>query len=239
MQVPETQSRIVYSLLKPAVRAAAHFGVPIRTVADLVRLAYFEELRDRGMSNTQIAAVFGQSDRHMRNLAGRLESDFFAAEREVGLVRAVEAFVASTGPTREEVLAEFAASASDTDAAVDTLLDEGRIELSEGKLQTAQRYVTLKTEGFSARIDAINHFLDGGYRAVLHRLVFNDDHLATLKTISFSAFGHELQQIWSGLEGALRRDLAELDESACFGGNADERYTIAIALAPITDDDGE
>lgn len=239
VRVTETQSRVVYSLLKPAIRAAAHFGVPIRTLTELVRLAYFEELKARDLSNAEIATVFGQTERHMRSLAGRLETDFFAAERDVGLVREVEADIASAELAPAEIVERFAhVPPKDVEAALRTLLSEGRVEQGEdGKLRTAKRYVTLKTDGFSYRIDAINHFLDGGYRAVLHRLIFNDERLATLKTISFSAMAHELQQVWSGLEGSLRRELAQLDESASFSGHAEERYTIALALAPVTDEE--
>jgi hypothetical protein len=224
--------------MKPAIRVAARFSIPIRTMLDLVRLAYFEELRARGMSNAEIAAVFGQSERHMRSLAARLETDFFAAERDVGFVRAIEAEIANGRDTRGALRKHFAAAAeSDLEAALATLTSEGRIDTVDGRFVTSRRYVTLQTEGFKHRIDAINHFLEGGYRAVLHRVIFNDEQLATLKTISFSAIAEELKDVWGTLEGALRKDLAQLDENACFSGRSEERYTIAIALAPAGDEE--
>ena len=65
--VREGQLRVIYSLLKPAVRAAASFRVPIRPLLDLLRLAYFEHLHRQGMSLDEIAAQFGQTPRHMRS----------------------------------------------------------------------------------------------------------------------------------------------------------------------------
>src|SRR5512134_1051137 len=98
----ETQLRFVYSLLKPAVRAAARFRLPIKTLVELVRLAYFEHLARQGLSTAEIAARLGQTTRHMQSLARRLETDFFRAERGAGLVREVEAFVAAGEPSDAE-----------------------------------------------------------------------------------------------------------------------------------------
>ena len=68
---------------------AARFHVPMRTLAELLRLNYFEVLRREGLSQTESGERLGQTARHMRTLASKLKSDFFTAEREVGLVREV------------------------------------------------------------------------------------------------------------------------------------------------------
>lgn len=86
-QVKTAQLRLVYSLLKPAVAMAARFHV--RTLAELLRMGYFEELRREGLSQAAVGERLGQTARHMRTLAAKLKSDFFEAEREVGLVREV------------------------------------------------------------------------------------------------------------------------------------------------------
>src|SRR5688572_32846204 len=93
------QLRLVYSLLKPAVRAAARFGVPIRILDDLLRLAYFEHLERAGLSLKEIADRFGQSVRHMYSLQQQTRGDFLAAERDPGLGRAIEALGGPASPT--------------------------------------------------------------------------------------------------------------------------------------------
>jgi transposase-like protein len=234
VNVREMQLRLVYSLLKPAVRAAARFGIPIRTLGELLRLAYFEQLSRSGLSVGEIAKRFGQTPRHMRSLAQRLKEDFFRAERDVGLAREVEALVAERTPSEEELAAALASwDPAEVRAAIAELVAEERIERdADGRLHMAKQYVVLRSDEFHHRIDSLNHLLDGTYRAVLHRLVFDDRETAMMKTISFSALPAELVGFLRRLEGELRRELAALDESATYQGQAEQRFTIALTLAP-------
>jgi hypothetical protein len=234
VNVREMQLRLVYSLLKPAVRAAARFGIPIRSIGELLRLAYFEHLSRSGMSVADIAKRFGQTPRHMRSLAQRLKEDFFRAERDVGLAREVEALVAERGPSEEELVAALSTwEPAEVRAAVAELCGEERIErAADGRLHMAKQYVVLRSDEFHHRIDSLNHLMDGTWRAVLHRLVYDDRETAMMKTISFSALPGELVEFVRRLEGELRRELAALDERATFQGKADSRYTMAITLAP-------
>ncbi len=234
VNVREMQLRLVYSLLKPAVRAAARFGIPIRALGELVRLAYFEHLSRSGMSVADIARRFGQTPRHMRSLAQRLKEDFFRAERDVGLAREVEALVAERSPGEDELVAALPAwEADEVRAAIAELVGEERIERDAGgRLHMARQYVVLRSDEFHHRIDSLNHLLDGTYRAVLHRLVFDDRETAMMKTLSFSALPEELMAFLKRLEGELRREVAALDESATFRGQAEQRFTMALTLAP-------
>ena len=238
VDVREMQLRLVYSLIKPAVRAAARFGIPIRSLGELCRLAYFEHLSRGGMSVADIARRFGQTPRHMRSLAQRLKEDFFRAERDVGLAREVEALIAERAPDEEELVAALATwEPAEVRAAIAELMSEERIERhADGRLHMAKRYVVLRSDEFHHRIDSLNHLLDGTYRAVLHRLVFDDRDTAMMKTISFSALPSELMGFLRRLEGELRRELAALDEGAAFQGRAESRFTMAITLAPAGED---
>jgi len=233
----EAQLRLLYSLLKPAMRAAARFHIPLRTLIDLARLAYFEHLQREGLSHADIALRFGQTDRNMRSLAKKLKSNFFVAEHEVGLVREVENAIAShVAATRADLLAELPhIEPSELDGALASLRREGRIELAEaGQWQVPARYHVLSSELFHHRIDALNHSLDGMYRAVLQRLIFDDRERAMVKAITFSAKPDALQAYMTRFEGALRRDIAALEEEAAFEGH-DERFTLGITLANARD----
>jgi len=141
--VLETQLRLEYSLLRIAVRVAARFRIPMRTLSELLRLAYFEVLRREGLTQSEVARRIGQTDRHMRSLAQKLRSNFFAAERDVGLVREVETLVAEQTPLPEELpklLPLF--TVRDVQRAVSELLEEKRISYGEGgRLQIDARYV--------------------------------------------------------------------------------------------------
>lgn len=230
----QAQLRLVYSLIKPAVKAAARFHVPMRTFAELVRLAYFEHLRHEGLTQSEIASRLGQTDRHMRSLARRLKSDFFAAEQEVGVVREIEDLIAAERPRREDLARRLPElTEADIERALAVLSAESRIERTDdGHLQTPARYHVLSSEGFHHRIDALNHFLDGMYRAVLHRLVLDQREGGMIKAISFTAQPRALQEFMARLEGGLRREIAVLEEEAQFAGSDDTRYTLGLHLAP-------
>ena len=233
--VREAQLRLLYSLLKPVVRAAARFHIPMRTVSELVRLAYFEHLQREGLTQLEIGKRFGQTDRHMRSLAKRLKGDFFAAEQDVGLVREIENWVAASHPRLDELSGKFPdVDAAELDRAVTVLTNEGRIELGpDQRLQAPARYHVLSSDQFHHRVDALNHFLDGMYRSVLHRLVFDDREGSMVKAISFTAIPISLQAFMTRFEGELRRSIAALEEEAEFQGKTDARFTLGVTLAPI------
>lgn len=233
----DRQLRLIYSLLKPALRGAARFGVPVRTMLELVRLGYFEVLSRRGLDSASIARVFGQTPRHMRSLSARLKTDFFSAETEIGLVRDIEERVAQKKLSAAELhKALKPADPQDIDAAIERLLREERIVPAEnGRFALGTRYNVMASDGFVQRIDALNHHLDGLYRATVQRLVYDERRTAMIKTITISALPEELEAFLKDLEGDIRRRLAELEESAAFAGRTDQRFTFGLSVAAVDD----
>jgi hypothetical protein len=231
--VRDKQLRLVFSLLKPALRMAARFHVPVRAIVELVRLGYYELLSRQGMVGAEIAEVFGQSPRHMRSLAHRLKSDFFAAEAEVGIVRDVEEAVAVHAPTRAELPGLLpAAEPERVESALAQLLGDERVEMgADGHLRTGRRFVVMASDAFHHRIDALNHHLDAVYQATAQRLVFDERTATMIKTITFSAAPQELDAYLKKLEGDLRRDLAAMEESVSFSGKPSQRFTVGISAS--------
>lgn len=223
--------------MRIAVRSAARFRIPMRTLAELLRLAYFEVLRREGLTQAEIGRRLGQTDRHMRSLAKRLRTNFFAAEREIGLVREVETVVAEKRPLEAELAEHLPSwSVAELRRAVDELIEEKRIVRTDsGALESGARYVVLASDQFYRRIDALNHFLDGLYQAVMHRLVYDEKKTAMIKTITFSADPDALEAFITRLEGELRREIATLEEQAVFEGKGEHRFTIGLTLAPATE----
>lgn len=210
---------------------AARFHVPMRTLAELLRLTYFEALRREGLSQAAIGERLGQTARHMRTLASKLKGDFFAAEREVGLVREVENEVARSSPTAKALHQSLPAwAAEQVDDAVATLVAEGRVVRDKGRLRIAPRYLVLSSDKFHHRIDALNHFLDGVTRAVTQRLIFEERDQAMVKTISFVARPAKLEELLRSLEANLRRDIAVLEEDAQFEGEG-RRFVLGVFAA--------
>jgi hypothetical protein len=210
---------------------AARFHVPMRTLAELLRLNYFEVLRREGLSQAAIGERLGQTARHMRTLASKLKGDFFAAEREIGRVRDVETEVARANPTSKALYASLPAwPPAEIDDALETLLAEGRIVRDKSRYRVAPRYLVLSSDKFHHRIDALNHFLDGVTRAVAQRLIFEERERAMVKTISFVARPAKLEELLRSLEANLRRDIAILEEDAQFEGEG-HRYVLGVFAA--------
>jgi hypothetical protein len=237
-EIKTAQLRLVYSLLKPAVAMAARFHVPMRTLAELCRLTYFEVLRRDGLSQAAVGERLGQTARHMRSLARKLKTDFFAAESEVGLVREVESEVARNSPTLARLYEALPGWApADVDRAVEALLAEGRIARNKTRLEIARRYLVLSSEKFHHRIDALNHFLSGVTLAVAQRLIFEERDQAMVKTISFVARPAELEEFLRRLEANLRREVAILEEQAQFEGEG-QRFILGLFAAKETPERG-
>ena len=225
-----TQVRLLYSLLKPAVRIAARFRIPIRTAGELLRLAYFEDLRRSGLSHAEIARRLGQTERNMRMLERKLKSEFFTAESEVGLVREVEDAVALHRPSQAELLRQLTSwDPDEVLRAVEVLVDEGRIETLKQRLVPTHRYAQLTSEKFHQRIDALNHFLDAITRAIVQRLVFDESRDAMVKTISFDASRKAFRKFRTRFERELRSEIRTLEKSA----NAKDavRYVLGLNVA--------
>lgn len=210
---------------------AARFHIPMRTLAELLRLTYFEILRRQGLSQAAIGDRLGQTARHMRTLASKLKGDFFAAEREVGLVREVENEVARSGPTPRALYAALPGwPPEEIDAALETLLGEGRIVKKKAHFEMAPRYMVLSSEKFHHRIDAVNHFLDGATRAIAQRIIFEERDQAMVKTISFIARPARFEELLRSLEANLRREIAVLEEDAQFEGEG-RRFVLGVFAA--------
>jgi hypothetical protein len=167
----------------------------------------------------------------MRTLASKLKSDFFTAEREVGLVREVENEVARASPTAKSLYASLGGWApAEVDEALETLLAEGRIVKKKGRFEIAPRYLVLSSDKFHHRVDALNHFLDGVTRAVAQRLIFEERERSMVKTISFVARPGKLEELLRTLEANLRREIAVLEEDAQFEGDG-RRYVLGVFAA--------
>ena len=186
--LPELQRRLIFSALRPAARLASRFHLPWKTLEELARLAYFEELRRRrGASHTAIARVLDLSLRSVGSLEKLYRSDFLAPERELEFARRVEeAF--DQGPTTVEAVAlALAADPAEVERVVEGLLGAGRLLAQpDGALSLDRRFRSLVQADLKARIDGLNHQLDVLVAAVQARF-FTADRPAMARTLTFVA----------------------------------------------------
>ena len=119
------------------------------------------------------------------------------------------------------------------DTAVRGLLSQGRLELDDQhRLRLGKKYVVLSSDNFHHRIDALNHDLQAVYRSVIERLVTDNSRTAMIKTVSFSAKQDDLTNFMKHLEGRIRQEVAELEETAEFEGEQ-SRFSLGVCIAPV------
>ena len=139
-EIPDEElvERIMYAFLKPAVRLAARFRVPIKTLARLAQTAYFQELRDSGATLDEAADRLGISRRSAARLSSRLKSRFLRPELAHNLPRRIEFMVGAEPMSRARIHQVLREGAEAIDAAIQVLVQEGRIELIPGRTPVYQ-----------------------------------------------------------------------------------------------------
>ena len=129
----ELVQRMLYAFLKPVVRLASRFRVPMKTIATLVQTAYFQELRDSGATLDEAADRLGVSRRSAARLSSRLKSRFLAPEMGHNLPRRIEFMLGAEPMSATRIHQVMRESRDDIDAAIETLVVEERIELLPGR----------------------------------------------------------------------------------------------------------
>ncbi len=155
--------RVVYSLLRGAVRVSLRLQLPMDAVVELLRMAYFQEARDvKGLDLAVIAELFGKSLRTVSSLHHRYREDFFAPEREVAFRRELAAALAAGPRTRDELGEAFAdRGAAELEAALADLVRDGRVLRADGRWhRNPEDHDFFAGADASARIDGLNRQVD-------------------------------------------------------------------------------
>ncbi len=241
VEAPEFQRRLVFSLLRPVVRLCRWFRLPLKTLEDLCRLAYFEELRRRNdVPQAEIARAFGKSLRTVGTLEKQYRANFFALEQEVEFSRAVEQAFAHGPRTVDEVAAALEPGApEDVLRVVTGLVSAGRLRPMKtvpASFELDHRFVSLVRTDLAARIDGLNHQLDVIAHAVSARFLAPQRH-SVARSLSFVATPADAKVLGDALVRELRARVIDTEEAALEGGDAFQRYGVTLALAPMENND--
>lgn len=238
----EAQQRLVFSLLKPAVRLCRRFRIPLKQFEALCRLAYFEEHRRRGgMTHAEMAKAFGLSLRTIGNLERQYRSNFFAPEDELERRRRIEGVLRGGPATAAAVAAALREPAGDVERLLVSLTAAGRVRVEPGSApplyRLDHRFRSLVRSDFLARIDGLNHQLDVIGAAVRGRLLGGAGP-ALARTLSFIGRPEDVERFCKSLVDTLRRGCGEVEEQALQAGGYAE-YGVTLALAPTSEDEEE
>ena len=241
----ELESRVLYSLLLPAVRLARRCHVSLDRVTEMVTLAYVGDLRSTGLTLKESATALGKSIRTVTGITRRLREDFFAPEREHGLPRRVEYLLFSQPLTADELLKALnqgpvvghqVVSSEALHGALQILVDEGRARQEaraggEAVYEVTQRYANLVRAGLSRRVDALNHLGEALADTVMSRF-FDENEVAFARTLTFSAPVAGVMALRKKVYDTVRLAASDLEDEAAETGSSGEKYSLVFAITP-------
>jgi hypothetical protein len=213
----ELQERVIYSLLRPAVRLARLFKVPLKDIVAWVELAYFHELKDAGLTQRDSASVFDVSTRKVAQLAARLKQNFFKPEHDQGLARRIE-FVLWAGPESQGRIHQSLSGHSKQEVrhALELLVEQQRVIKIDGRTvyyEVPTSEFRLYQDHWMAKIDGLNNHLFSVVDSIFGRF-FKDDERALARTLNFRIRNQDIVKLRKLYEEVIFPRLRDLDEAA-------------------------
>lgn len=220
---------------------SGRFKLPLGELEALCRLAYFEELRTRsGLTQAEVARVFGRSLRSVTALEREFRSDFLEPAAEVELGRRLEEWLAEG----EQAIDELADRDPELEVAtlqrhLDALVGGARARRVEGpppKYVLAERYLSLVEEDLHARLGGLRHQLEVISEAARRRFLTKDNgRPAVARTISFAGRAEQVEAAAKEIVRRVRELAIEVEEEALDTGGYD-RYAITLAISAVDDE---
>ncbi len=229
-------SRIVFSLLRAAVRVAAGFGMPLTRVVQLTQLAYFAELRrDRPRDLAGIAEQLGVSLRTAGTLNRKLRTGFFAPENEVEPMRTVTAALLGSDLRLDELVHATGLDEPTLARATRLLVEHGWVQDDGGVLRMRRGVRSFVAPDASRRIDGLNNQMDVLASSVRHRFAAEPAPTAAGRSWVFAAQRADFTGFVDETVAHMRHRAVDLEEAALRRGTL-ERYGVTIAFAPVQEE---
>jgi transcriptional regulator with XRE-family HTH domain len=232
----ELQWRVVYSLLRPAVRLASSFELSLRDLKEWLGVSYLHELKRRGLTQNESADRIGVSRRTIISLSRKLRENFFEPERHEGAQRRILfmlwAEAMSAGRLKQSLGGEF--EEDEIEDALATLVEQGSIRREERQgtahYELERGEFRLYKDNWIARIDALNNQLDHISDTVFARF-FTQDRSSFVRTITLSVREQDLSELERLYREVIFPELVRLDEAAA-GQKDVQPMEISISWAP-------
>ena len=232
----EYKHRVVYSLLRAAVRVGFRLHLPLAQMVDLLEMAFFQEAREtRGLELAQIARLFGRSLRTITTLNQRFRGDFFAPEHDVQLRRDLAAALAARPQTEAELRESFDQPESVITAAIEDLVRGRRILRDGDQLRrNPEDHDFFDETNLVGRIDGLNRQMDVLADTVWRRLIEPEGGTAAARSYVFAARGDDFDALVADVLAVLQARAIAADASAQEKGSG-KRRGITIAATDLED----
>lgn len=236
--VPELERQLLYALLRPAAALCRRFRVPLDSLEQLCRLAYYEALREgEGATQAEVAEAFGKSLRTVVSVEKQFRSDFLAPADAVKLSRRCEEVIATGPRSAAEVAAHIGADEAETRRALEALAAASRARVttdgdgSEPRYELKERLLSLVRDDLRQRLDGLRHQLETISAAVSARFFDAAERPVLARTLSFVGAHDEVRALTERLVRHLRMEAIDVEEKALTGADY-ERFALTIAIAP-------
>lgn len=227
--------RLVFSMLRGAVRIAARVEFPLKHLQDLLRTAYFAEYRRRYPRDLQaISDRLGVSLRTAGTLNRRMKDPAYSAENHEEPLRAITRALTGRPMTLSEIEEACNIPAEELDRLIQNLHALGWVERDdEGRQALTGALRVFVDEDQHRRVDAVGHQLEVVADSVWARFVKLNEAGAGARSWSFLARPEDAAASIERLNGMLRAEAVAMEEAALDGRPEDQvRYVMTIAVAP-------
>lgn len=219
-------------LLSQSARLAQRVGGSFKEIRELAGLAYFSELRRRGMTQRQAAQQLDISSRKASQLGASLRETFWQSDREAGLPRRIEYILWAAPASRariKQVLPDIDEAL--LERAIDALIEEGRVEERGERtpvLRVTRGEARLVKDDWISRLDGVENLVRSVGDTIVHRFLVGGT-ASMARTLSFRMRRDDLDElrdlyenvIWPRLVALERKsedadDIVEMDLSICW-----------------------
>lgn len=213
----ELVARVIFALLRPAVRIATLFGVSLKDLTRLLESAHYQEVRTHTPTQRDVADALGVSARTADRLARQLREAFVVPELEHHLPRRIEFMLAAT-PMSAARLVQVVHDASERDVleALATLEQDGRVVAEQGRTtvyRPASGVRSLPRDSWVNRIGGLESFGENLSNAAWGRF-FADDERAFARTLSFRLTEPQIRELDAWYQSAVLPAIVAWSEAA-------------------------
>lgn len=212
----ELNIQIIYSLLLPAARMAATFGIPLRKMKQLLELAYYQESKKRHLKMKDIRKLMSVSMSKVGLLSKHLKEHFSQPDTQFGLPRKILSLLWASPLSESRIIQAL------DEFDVDTIRKALAEMVREKRLKLENRRTPLYRLGLAqyrqpqdmwiSKLDGLNNLLFSVARTVEARFL-RDDGRAFARTLNFRVPSSALSQLIDYYK-KLFDLVCELDSSA-------------------------
>lgn len=230
--------RLVFSLLRAAVRVAARAELPLTQVQELLRTAYFAEYRRRHPRDlATVAGKLGVSLRTAGTLNRQLRDPAFTAETHEAPTRSITGRLAEGPASLDTLVADCALDPDEAPALVDRLVQMSWVHLQDdGTYALTGHLRVFVDEDHHRRVDAVGHQLEIVADAVWARFVKLDEATAGARSWAFVAQPEEVAAALQRTTAHLRAEAVAMETAALASEGPRHRYAITVAFSPLEEE---